>query len=356
VPTQAAEFHKLSVVSVEAITDESVRITFDVPPDLHDAYWHTAGQHVILRTTIDGETVRRSYSICSKPGGGSFSVGVKHLAGGVFSSFANTSLMPGDVLEVTLPTGEFCIDTDPEHEDHYVAIVAGSGITPVLSMIDAVLADEPRSRFTLVYGNRDGRSIMFLDDLDRLKNHNPGRFVVFNILSRESNIVPMFEGRLDEDKLVQLLTTVVDAGSATDWYLCGPSGVVEAAESVLERGGVPPGRVNYELFYAGGDALPQVAADDVSGATVKVTLGGRTSTLLVDPNGAPILDHVLAVRPEAPFSCRSGACASCRAHVTVGEVEMDRNWALEESEIESGQILTCQSHPMTDIVELTYDV
>jgi ring-1,2-phenylacetyl-CoA epoxidase subunit PaaE len=260
------------------------------------------------------------------------------------------------VLEVTPPTGTFLIDTDPANENHYIAIVAGSGITPVLSMIEAVLADEPRSRFTLVYGNRDGRSVMFLDDLDRLKNHNTGRFVVFNVLSRESNAVPMFEGRLDEEKIVQLLTTIVDAGSATDWYLCGPSGVVEAAESVLERGGVPPERVNHELFYAGGDAPARIAVDDEVGSTIKVTLGGRTSTLVVDPDGVPILDHVLAVRPEAPFSCRSGACASCRAKVTVGEVRMDRNWALEESEVADGQILTCQSHPVSDIVELTYDV
>jgi len=353
---EGVAFHKLSVASVEAITAESVRVTFDVPPDLQDVYLHTAGQHVIFRTTIDGEAVRRSYSICSKPKAGSFSVGIKHLAGGAFSSFANMELREGDVLEVTPPTGTFLIDTDPANENHYIAIVAGSGITPVLSMIEAVLADEQRSRFTLVYGNRDGRSVMFLDDLDRLKNHNTGRFVVFNILSRESNAVPMFEGRLDEEKIVQLLTTIVDAGSATDWYLCGPSGVVEAAESVLERGGVPPERVNHELFYAGGDAPARIAVDDEVGSTIKVTLGGRTSTLVVDPDGVPILDHVLAVRPEAPFSCRSGACASCRAQVTVGEVRMDRNWALEESEVADGQILTCQSHPVSDIVELTYDV
>lgn len=353
---QTAEFHKLSVASVEAITDESVRVAFDVPSDLHNTFLHTAGQHVIVRTTIDGETVRRSYSICSKPDVGSFSIGIKHLTGGSFSSFANTELQAGDVLEVTPPTGEFCIDTDPEHEHHYIAIVAGSGITPVLSMIEAVLADEPRSRFTLVYGNRDGRSIMFLDELDRLKNQNPGRFVLFNILSRESNVVPVFEGRLDEEKIVQLLTTIVDAATATDWYLCGPSGVVEAAESVLERGGVAPERVNQELFYAGGDTPAQIATDDVVGSKIRVTLAGRTTTLIVDPGGAPILDHVLALRPEAPFSCRSGACASCRAHVTVGEVGMDRNWSLDECEVAAGQILTCQSHPVSDVVELTYDI
>ncbi|MFV1969928.1 MAG: 2Fe-2S iron-sulfur cluster-binding protein [Acidimicrobiia bacterium] len=353
---QAAKFHKLTVASVDTVTDESVRVTFDVPQRLEATFAHIPGQHVIVRATIGGETVRRSYSICSRAGSRSLQVGIKHLRGGVFSSFANTELEAGDVIEVTPPTGEFTVTTDPGNKRHYVAIVAGSGITPVLSMIESVLADEPESRFTLVYGNKDGRSVMFLDDLDRLKNHHPGRFVLFNILSRESNVIPVFEGRLDEGKLVQLLTTVVDAASATDWYLCGPAGVVEAARSVLARGGVPPDKIRDELFYAGGDAPPRVAVDDEVGSTVKVTIDGRTSKLVVDPEGAPILDHVLAIRPEAPFSCRSGACASCRAQVTTGEVRMDRNWALEESEVAAGQILTCQSHPVSDIVELTYDV
>jgi len=206
---QAAEFHKLTVSSVEAITEESVRVTFKVPDGLEAAFTHVPGQHVIVRATIGGEMVRRSYSICSRAGSGSLQVGIKRLPGGVFSSFANTELKKGDVIEVTRPTGEFTVAIDP-------------GITPVLSMIESVLADEPESRFTLVFGNKDGRSVMFLDDLGRLKNHNPGRFALFNILSRESNAMPMFEGRLDEDKLVQLFTTVVDAASATDWYLSKP--------------------------------------------------------------------------------------------------------------------------------------
>jgi len=353
---RAVEFHKLSVASVESITEESVRVTFDVPGGLEATFAHIPGQHVVVRATVDGEMVRRSYSICSRAGSGVLQIGIKHLPGGVFSSFANTDLQAGDVLEVTPPTGEFTITTDQGNKCHYIAIVAGSGITPVLSMIESVLADEPESRFTLVYGNRDGRSVMFLDDLDRLKNHNPGRFVLINILSREANAIPMFEGRLDEDKLVHLLTSVVDAASATDWYLCGPVGVVEAAHSVLERGGVPPASVHHELFFAGGDAAPESVLDDVVGSSVMATINGRTSTLIVDPLGAPILDHVLTVRPEAPFSCRSGACASCRALVTAGEVRMDTNWALEEPEVAAGQILTCQSHPVSDTVELTYDV
>lgn len=349
-------FHKIPVAAVEPLTEESVRVKFDIPAELSRTFVHIPGQHLIVKATINGETVRRSYSICSRAGSGELHIGVKLLAGGTFSTFANSELRVGDVIEVTAPTGDFTIATDPEHANHYIAIAAGSGITPVLSMIESVLADEPNSRFTLVYGNRDGRSIMFLDDLDRLKNQHPSRFVLFHILSRESTSVPIFAGRLDEEKLVALLTTVVDAASATSWYLCGPSSVVEAARSVLARGGVQPENIHDELFYAGGDSPRRIAVDDEVGATVTVTLDGRTSTLVVDPRGAPILDHVLAVRPEAPFSCRSGACASCRARVMQGEVRMDRNWVLEEGEVAAGQILSCQAHPVSDTVALTYDL
>jgi ferredoxin len=179
---------------------------------------------------------------------------------------------------------------------------------------------------------------------------------LFHILSRESHTLPLFEGRIDEDKLRRLLATVVDGATASGWYLCGPSGMVAAARFVLAERGVRESDIHDELFYAGGDAPVSVAEDDSEGATVRFTLAGRTSTVVVDPEGAPILDHVLAVRPDGPFSCRSGACASCRAKVTTGEVRMDRNWSLNQEEVDAGQILTCQSHPVSDVVELTYDV
>ena len=276
--------------------------------------------------------------------------------GGVFSTYANTVLAPGDTIQVTPPTGDFSIEPVSGVAKHYVAIAAGSGITPVLSMISSVLDTELESRFTLVYGNKDAQSIMFLDELDALKNRYPDRFVLFHILSRESHALPLFEGRIDEVKIRSLLSTVVDGSTASGWYLCGPSGMVAAARSVLTAGGVTEADIHDELFYAGGDAPLGVAEDDTDGATVRFTLAGRTSTVFVDPDGAPILDHVLAVRPDGPFSCRSGACASCRAKVTEGEVRMDRNWSLNQQEVDAGQVLTCQSHPVSDLVELTYDV
>lgn len=353
---QAAEFHGLAVLSVEHLTDDSVRVTFDVPPNLEETYSHLPGQHIAVRAIIDGDTIVRSYSVCSRVKSGLLQIGVKRLDGGAFSSFANASLHSGDIVEVAPPVGEFVITTDSLNTNHYIAIVAGSGITPVLSMIETVLEEEPKSQFTLIYGNRFARTVMFLADLDRLKNHHMSRLSVFHVLSRETSDVRLFSGRLDEEKLESLLRTVVDARSATAWFLCGPTGVVEAARSILERAGVSSDVVHDELFYANDSNTVNVAEGDVVGSRVKVTIDGRTSELIVDPEGAPILDHVLSVRPEAPSSCRSGACATCRATVTVGEVVMDRNWALDEEQIARGQILTCQAHPVSGVVELTYDI
>lgn len=353
---EVAEFHTLTVASVEPLTDDSVAVTLDVPTDLADAYAHTPGQHLIVRATIDGEDVRRSYSICSPAGTASPRVGIKHLSGGAFSSFANGQLRAGDMLEVTPPKGEFTLTPSGSNRNHYVAFAAGSGITPVMSMISSVLEREPRSMFTLIYGNKNGRSVMFLDDLDAMKGSYPDRFVLLHILTRETHSIPLLEGRIDESKVDQLLGTVIDPETVDSWYLCGPRGMVDAVRSSLSGRRIATDTIHDELFFAGGVDEIEVAQDDVVGSRVRFTLDGRTSTAIVATDGAPILDHVLAIRPEGPFSCRSGACASCRAQVTEGEVRMDRNWSLSAEEVASGQILTCQSHPVSDVVELTYDI
>ncbi len=353
---EGAEFHTLTVASVEPLTEESVVVTFDIPEELLNAFAHTPGQHLIVRATIDGHDVRRSYSICSPSGTAAPRVGIKRLEGGAFSTFAHETLKAGDTLEVTPPKGDFTLEPSASNRSHYVAFVAGSGITPVLSMIWSVLEREPLSMFTLIYGNKDGRSVMFLDDLDALKGSYPDRFVLLHILTRESHTIPLLEGRIDEAKVDQLLGTVIDPDTVDSWYLCGPRGMVDAVRSSLEGRGIVTDAIHDELFYAGVADETRVAKDDAVGSTVKFTLDGRTSTAIVAPDGAPILDHVLAIRPEGPFSCRSGACASCRANVTVGEVRMDRNWSLSADEVASGHILTCQSHPVSDVVELTYDI
>ena len=352
---RGVRFHPLTVAAVDRLTDDAVSVAFHVPDDLRDVFTHVAGQHLILRATIDGQDVRRSYSICSPVGAERPRVGIKHLPGGAFSTWANTELQPGMVIEATPPTGDFLHRPSRDTGRSYGAVAAGSGITPVLSIIATTLRDEPDADVTLIYGNREGRTVMFLDEIDDLKGRYPDRLMVVHVLSRESHAVPLFEGRIDETKLAALFDTVVDAHGKNGWFLCGPQGVVEAARSVLTARGVDPAIVHDELFYAG-DVVPVAPVEEGTGATVRFTLDGRTSTVRVDPNGAPILDHVLSVRPEGPFSCRSGACASCRAQVTAGEVRMDRNWSLNDDEVARGQILTCQAHPSSDVVELTYDV
>lgn len=350
------EFHTVTIAAIEPLTKDAVAVALDIPSELASGFKHIPGQHLIFRAMIDGEDVRRSYSICSAPGDARPTVGIKHLAGGAFSTFVHEQLKVGDEIEVTYPTGEFTLTPQPTNRNHYVAVAAGSGITPVLSMIRSVLADEPDSMFTLIYGNRDGGSVMFLDELDALKSGYLSRFMLMHVLSRELHEVELFEGRIDADKLERVLTTILDPTDVAGWYLCGPRGMVESATEVLMAKGVPADALHDELFYAGEVTEAMVAHDDVEGATVRFTLRGRTSTATVALDGAPILDHVLAIRPDGPYSCRSGACASCRAKVTKGEVRMDRNWSLSKEEVAAGHILTCQSHPVTDEVELTYDV
>ena len=349
------EFHPLTVRDVEHLTDDSVRVTLESLPEDRDVFRHTPGQHLTLRATIDGEDVRRSYSICSAPDNGPLQVGIKRLPGGLFSTWANTVLAAGEVIDSTAPAGDFTLDPAAADGHAYVAIAAGSGITPVMAIIASVLRDQPTSRITLVYGNRTSGSVMFLDDLDALKGKYPDRLMVVHVLSREDHDLPLLSGRIDADKVTDLCAMLIPSASIDGWFLCGPRGMVEGARKALSAMGVDPTIVHDELFYAGGDGPIAVAEDDVDGAQIRFTLDGRTSTVFVDPQGAPILDHVLAVRPEGPFSCRSGACASCRALVTKGEVRMDRNWSLNQEEVDAGQVLTCQAHPVSDSVELTYD-
>lgn len=347
----AVEFQEVAVASIDRLTDDAVCVTLDIAPE---SMPRLAGQHLTFRTEIDGQDVRRSYSLCSPPGA-PLRVGIRKLDGGLFSSWANDQLAPGDRLEVTAPSGDFVLATDPGASRHHVAIVAGSGITPVLAMVRAVMEEEPASGFTLMYGNRTGQSIMFLDDLDELKSRYPDRFELFHVLSREEQLVPALNGRIDEQKL-DWLADRLDGIDVAGWFLCGPRGMVDLARTDLLSRGVEESRIHDELFYAGEVAPSTVAEDDEGGATVRFTLSGRTSTVTVAFDGAPILDHVLSVRPDGPYSCRSGACASCRAVVTKGEVEMERNWSLGEDEVARGHVLTCQSHPKSDVVELTYDV
>lgn len=353
----APVFHALRVADVRPETDDSVSVTFEVPDQLADEYRYLPGQHVTLKATIDGQDVRRSYSICANANTGQLRVGIKRLPGGAFSTYATSDLAAGDVLEVMPPVGEFTITPDPAAANHYGAIAAGSGITPVLSLIATTLESEPESRFTLVFGNRGAQSIMFLDELEGLKDRYPARFQLVHVLSREGGEIPLFTGRLDEDKLAGLFEQVVDAKSVDDWYLCGPYEMVQSARAALAAYGVADDAIHDELFFAGPidpASLPPIPEDDAGTVELRFSLDGRSSSVRMRPETS-VLDAALSVRRELPYSCKGGMCASCKARVLEGEVEMTKNYALVEADLDAGFVLTCQAHPTSEVVVVDFD-
>lgn len=351
----AVEFHPLPV-TVRRETDDAVSLSFSVPPELRESYRHIPGQHLVLRADIDGVDVRRSYSICSSVTDDELRVGIKHLPGGTFSTYATSVLHDGDVVDVMPPIGEFFHEPNAELAQHYVALAAGSGITPVLSIVASILELEPHSRCTLVYGNRTTGSIMFLEDLEALKNRFPERFQLVHVLSREPHEVPLFAGRIDADKLRDLAQTLIDVEGVHQWYLCGPLDMVETAIATLTDLGIDPETIHQELFFDQRIELPPAAEEVTEGmVTMSLTLDGRTSVVDVDPDGPSLLDYARSVRAEVPFACKGGMCATCKAEVLSGEVRLDKNYALTADELEAGLVLTCQAHPIGGDVAVSYD-
>lgn len=350
-------FHELTVTEVAPLTDDSVTVTLDVPPDLTDRFDFIPGQHVTLRREIAGDDVRRSYSICAPAGSGKLRVGVKRLPGGAFSTFACGELRAGETLEVMSPVGEFTIAIEPSRRRRAVAIVAGSGITPVLSLISTSLEMEPGSSWTLVYGNRTANSVMFLDELEGLKDRYHPRFQLFHILSREGSDVPLLSGRIDADKIRTIHDNLLGSQPVDGWYLCGPYDLVMTARDTLHDLGVDPDLIHDELFFAGPldqSTLPPEPPPGEGSVDLTVILDGRAVQTRMTPETS-ILDAALRVRTELPFSCKGGMCATCKGRVEEGEVRMDKNYALVDSEVEAGFVLTCQAHPVTDKVTVRYD-
>jgi len=352
-------FHPLTVESIEPLTDDSVAITFAVPDGLREEYRFTHGQHVNIRTELAGDDVRRSYSICSPVSSRRLRIAVKRLPGGAFSEHALETLKAGDVLDVMTPSGRFFSELDPEHEKHYVCIAAGSGITPILSIVASTLEAEPRSSVTLLYANRTHRSVMFLEEVEDLKDRYHDRMQLIHVLSREPQEVELFSGRLDEDRLTRILDTIVPVDTVDEWFLCGPFPMVQSLRKVLVHAGVAKRSVHAEVFHVDSSPVrrPPVATPTAAGegAEVTITLDGRQSTFRLGADGPPVLDAAVTVRADVPFACKGGVCGTCRAKVVEGEVAMDSNYALEPDEVDAGYVLTCQSHPTTDRVVLDYD-
>ncbi len=347
-----AELHSLRVSAIDELTEDAVAITFEVPDELRDDYAFVHGQHVSVRGSDD---VRRSFSICTAPSSGVLRIGVKRLPGGAFSDGIVGSLQVGDSLEVMTPAGRFTTDLDPSAAKRYVAVAAGSGVTPVLSIMAALLEGEPGSRVTLVYANRTSRSIMFLDEVHDLKDRFPERFQILHVLSREQQDVELLSGRLDADRFRAIVEAFGLAG-ADDWFLCGPHEmVVDLRQALTDLGET---RVHTELFHADPAPRAPVAAlvDGTDGAAqVTIRLDGRASDFPLRPDGPPVLEAALDVRSDLPFACKGGVCGTCRAKLVEGTVQMDANYALEPDEVERGYVLTCQSHPTAAKVVLDYD-
>lgn len=354
-----AVFHRLPVADIEWLTDDAVAIGFEVPPELADDYDFAPGQHLTVRAPQLGDEVRRNYSICAPAGSGRLRIGVKRLSGGAFSEYALTRLAVGDELDVMTPSGRFTVDPHPANSKHYVLAAAGSGITPVLSIITSVLAAEPLSRVTLLYANRRVASVMFLEELEDVKDRYRERFHLVHLLTQEPAEVDMFSGRLDGPRLERIVETVLPANTVEEWYLCGPYAMVVELRETLHKLGVEPGHVHVELFHVEATPPARVVADadaeDTTAATVTFSLDGRQSSIRVPPDGVPILEAALTVRADAPYACKGGVCGTCRAKLVEGTVRMDTNYALEPEEIARGYVLTCQSHPTSDTVVLDYD-
>ncbi|GAA2127399.1 1,2-phenylacetyl-CoA epoxidase subunit PaaE [Arthrobacter humicola] len=389
-----ASFHTLTVDEVRRLTDDAIEVTFGVPTELAGQFDYLPGQYVALRTTLpdaDGQPheIRRSYSICAEPrsfedGSSEIRVAIKKDLGGLFSTWANAELKAGDVLDVMSPMGAFVSkhgrDGKPVEQNvmnsmnhpeelagepgSFVAIAAGSGITPVIAIARTLLAAHPETRFDLIYANKAAMDVMFLEELADLKDKYPARLALHHVLSREQRIAPLLSGRIDAEKLQALLGTAIHADDVDEWFLCGPFELVQLCRDTLAARGVAPEHVRFELFTSGKPDRPEgnigrpVIADE-SQDTYKITfkLDGLQGEV-TSPTHAreSILNAALRVRPDVPFACAGGVCGTCRAKVVTGKVTMDENYALEQDELDKGYVLTCQSHPTTPEVTVDFDV
>ncbi|MEU3951462.1 2Fe-2S iron-sulfur cluster-binding protein [Streptomyces achromogenes] len=352
-----ARFHPLPVAAVDRLTDDSVALTLAVPPGLREQYRHAPGQHLTLRRRVDGTEIRRTYSICSPApdpageGPAILRVGVRLVDGGAFSTYALKEIDVGDELEVMTPAGRFTLDPAP---GWYAAVVGGSGITPVLSIVATLLAREPRARFCLIRSDRTAASTMFLEEVADLKDRYPERLQLVTVLSREEQQAGLPSGRLDRERLTGLLPALVPVAEVAGWFLCGPYGLVEGAERALRDLGVARDRIHQEIFHVDAGSAPTASVTAPAHSTVTARLDGRGGTWPVR-EGESLLETVLRNRPDAPYACKGGVCGTCRAFLVAGEVRMDRNFALETEETEAGYVLACQSHPLTERVELDFD-
>ncbi len=354
-------FHPLTIKEIKKETPDCVSVQFDIPENLKKNFSFHHGQSLTMRATINGEEIRRTYSLCSSPLDDQWRVAIKKVDGGLFSSFANDTLRRGDVVEVMEPVGKFYTPLDPANKKNYLAFAAGSGITPVLSIIKTTLRTEPGSHFTLVYGNRSRSSIIFFEELEGLKNKFIDRFTFINILSRERTEAAINFGRIDTEKLNEL-GKLIDYSSVDEVFLCGPEEMIFCIKSFLEQKGMNEKKIHFELFTSSVPAKSGVTSqrsktDTGPASKITVKVDGRSFEFDLPLNSdISILDAALKEGADLPYACKGGMCCTCKAKLAEGEVMMDVHWGLEEEEIEKGYILTCQAHPKTERVSVDFDI
>ena len=354
-------FHSVKIKEVKKETADCISVLFEIPDSLQESFAFQQGQSLTMRTFLNGEEVRRTYSLCSSPLDQKWKVAIKKVEDGLFSKFANENFKPGDELEVMEPVGKFYTELDPRQKKNYLAFAAGSGITPVISIIKTTLRTEPHSNFTLVYGNRHRSSIIFFEELEGLKNQFIDRFNFINILSREKTESSLSFGRIDREKLLEL-SKIIDYAAIDETFICGPEEMIFCIKDFLQQHGVNENKIHFELFTTSGQKKKTEVRHqtlDVSGKQSLITIkaDGRSIDLSIPFNSdISILDAALAQGADLPFACKGGMCCSCKARLLEGEVEMDVHWGLEQEEIEKGFILTCQSHPQTEKVVVDFDI
>jgi ring-1,2-phenylacetyl-CoA epoxidase subunit PaaE len=349
-------FHTLRIARVRPETEDAICVELEVPAALATEYVFIQGQHLTLKTSVNGKEMRRSYSICAGVDDGVLRLLIKKVPGGTFSLWANQTLRSGNLIDVLTPDGRFHTRLDPANAKHYAAFAAGSGITAILSLISTTLRREPHSRFTLVYGNRRQASVLFAEELEDLKDRYLTRFALYHVFSREQQEVPLFNGRLDRAKVVAFSQSLVPAPMLDEAFVCGPGGMIDEVSQALIECGVPPEHVHIERFgVPNADTSHHTEAQDAPEAIVTIISDGIRREVELRNSDPSILDAALAAGVDLPFACKGGVCCTCRAKVLEGRVRMDKNYGLERRELDAGYVLTCQSHPLTERVTISYD-
>ncbi|WP_287813538.1 1,2-phenylacetyl-CoA epoxidase subunit PaaE [Pseudomonas sp.] len=355
-----SQFHSLTIKQVRAETRDAVSIAFDVPEHLREAFRYTQGQHLVMRTHLDGEEIRRSYSICTGVSDDELRVAIKKVAGGRFSAYANEQLQPGHCLEVMPPAGEFSVPLDPARHGRYLAVAAGSGITPILSIVKTTLEHEPHSHVTVLYGNRSSAGALFREQLEDLKNRYLQRLNLVFVFSREQQDVDLYNGRIDADKCQRLFSRWVEVKTLDAAFICGPQAMTETVRDQLKAHGMDSRRIHFELFGAAVDGSKREAREaarqlDAAVSQITVISDGRALAFDLPRNTVSVLDAGNAIGAELPYSCKAGVCSTCKCRVIEGEVEMDANHALEDYEVAAGYVLSCQTFPISQKVVLDFD-